>query len=219
MNFASQRSAGPLLAVALGGLLVLGAATDRSDAKLHACADSSSAMIVSGRTWRAVRGSFGATGMPVPRIVFSDRNLREMEVDGNHGGFRQVEIYGIQRRALTGALGCRDQLSARESLIHEFVHVFQAEPWRSGEVRPDEIREEVPEGLAEAEAQWLMLKVFGLPLHAYDEPVWGTYDAYAHQIRHEYPKSLIRRGQFGANWGSDPRRIRWEEPNPAAEAD
>jgi hypothetical protein len=131
---------------------------------------------------------------------------------------RQVEISSPQQRALRGEEGCRRQLAARESLIHEFAHLYQAEPWLSGELRANEIREEVPEGLAEAEAQWLMLKVYGLRLGAYDEPAWGTYDAYATQIRREYPKDMIRRDQFGANWGRDPRAIPWEEPNPVVEA-
>jgi hypothetical protein len=217
MNLASQRSAAVSVALALGGLLTFGAPAEGTAAKVARCGSPTPAMVVFERTWRAVRGSFGAVGMPPPRVLFMRRDRREMEVDGREDGFRQVEIYGVQRRALAGARGCRDRLSARESLIHEFVHVFQAEPWLSGELKPDEIREAVPEGLAEAEAQWLMLKIYGLPLGAYDEAVWGTYDAYARQIRHAFPKSLIRHGQFGANWGHDPRFIPWYEPNPAVE--
>jgi hypothetical protein len=217
MRAALRKPAATVLVVIAGGLLVCVAPPRGASASARPCSNQLPAMVVFERTWRAVRGSFGAAGMPTPRVVFVDRPLREMEVDGTPEGFRRVEIYGIQRRALRGERGCRDRLAAKESLIHEFAHVFQAEPWLGGELRANEIREEIPEGLAEAEAQWLMLKVFGLPLSAYAEPVWGVYDAYARQIRHEYPKSLIRHGQFGVNWGRDPRSIPWHEPNPALE--
>jgi hypothetical protein len=168
------------------------------------------------RTWRRVRGSFGAAGMPAPRLAFVDRRVREMQVSGTPAGYRRVEVFEPEREALAGQRGCREALSARECLIHEFVHVFQAEPYASGEIRPDEVFEEVPEGLAEARAQSLMRKVYGLKLSEYDEGVWETYDAYARQIRKRYPASVIGRGQFGHNWGRDPRLIPWNEPNPAA---
>jgi hypothetical protein len=166
------------------------------------------------RTWRAVRGSFGADGMAAPRLAFVDRPAREMRVRGTGAGYRKVEILSSERLALAGARGCREERSARECLIHEFVHVFQAEPYGSGEIKPDEIFEEVPEGLAEARAQSLMRMVFGLQRGTYDEGEWAVYDGYARQVRERYPPSLIRRGQFGANWGANPRLIPWREPNP-----
>jgi len=138
-----------------------------------------------------------------------------MQVRGTAGGGRRVEVFEVEREALAGERGCREALSARECLIHEFVHVYQAEPYASGEIRPDQVFEEIPEGLAEARAQSLMREVFGLRRSQYDEGIWEVYVAYARQARERYPASLIRRGQFGANWGRDPRQIPWREPNPA----
>jgi hypothetical protein len=166
------------------------------------------------RTWTAVRRYFGAAGMPAPRLAFSPRPWRQMEVGRAAGGGREVEVYGTERAALAGERGCREARSARECLIHELVHVYQAEPYASGEIKPDEIFEEVPEGLAEARAQSLMREVYDLRRGQYDEGVWAVYDAYARQIRRQYPPSLIRRGQFGGNWGRNPRLIPWREPNP-----
>jgi hypothetical protein len=178
------------------------------------CPNAPSAKEAFERTWRAVRSSFGANGMPAPRLAFVGRRAQEMRVSGTAAGYRRVEVFGIERLALAGDRGCREALSARECLIHEFVHVFQAEPYGSGEIRPDQIYEEIPEGLAEARAQSLMVTVFGLRRSAYDEEVWSVYDAYARQIRKQYPASLIRRGQFGGNWGLNPRFVPWKEPNP-----
>jgi hypothetical protein len=155
--------------------------------------------------------------MPPPRLAFVDRRIREMRVIGTAAGYRRVEVFEPERLALAGRRGCREARSARECLIHEFVHVFQAEPYASGEIRPDEIFEEVPEGLAEARAQSLMREVYGLKRSEYDEGVWATYDAYAEQIRKRYPPSVIRRGQFGDNWGRNPRLVPWNEPNPVRE--
>lgn len=205
-----------LLAMLAGALLALSGAP-ASAAGAPSCGPHTPATAVYLRTWKAVRGELGAAGKPAPRVAFVDRRRLEMEVEGTPGGYRRVQVYGVQREALSGERSCRELLAARESLIHEFVHVYQAEPWLGGELRPDDIREEIPEGLAEAEAQWLMQKVYGLPLAAYDEPVWEIYDAYARQIRRELPAHLIRRGQFGANWGRNPRLIPWSEPNPVAE--
>lgn len=214
MSPAAKKSAAPLLALILCGLFVPPASSQARPDQRDRCGGPTSATVVFERTWRAVRSSFGAAGMPPPRIQFVPRRQREMAVQGTSQGFRRVLVFEIQREALAGERGCREQLAARESLIHEFVHVFQAEPWLSGELRENEMREEIPEGLAEAEAQWLMWKVYRVPLSAYDAPVWGTYDAYARQARREYPTSLIRRGQFGANWGRDPCEIFWQETNP-----
>jgi hypothetical protein len=178
------------------------------------CSRAPSAKQAFERTWRAVRSYFGAAGMPAPRLAFVGRPAQEMQVSGTPAGYRRVEVFGIERLALAGARGCHEERSARECLIHEFVHVFQAEPYASGEIRPDQIYEEIPEGLAEARAQSLMMAVFGLPRSAYDEAVWSVYDLYARQIRHKYRPLLIGHGQFGANWGRNPRFIHWEEPNP-----
>lgn len=177
------------------------------------CAGAAPAKVVYERTWRAARGAFGAAGMPAPRLLFVDRRAREMRVSATGQGYRRVEILAVQRLALAGMRGCREALTAKECLVHEFAHVYQAEPWSSGEIRPDQIYEEIPEGLAEAKAQAVMRGVFGLARSAYDQPAWATYDAEARQVRKQYP-GLIRRGQFGANWGRDPRLIPWEEPNP-----
>jgi hypothetical protein len=183
-------------------------------AMISPCPDALSARTAFGRTWRAVRSSFGAAGMPAPRLAFVGRPADEMQVDGTAAGYRKVEIFGGERLALAGNRGCREVLSAQECLIHEFVHVYQTEPYVSGEIRSDQVYEEVPEGLAEARAQSLMRQVFGLRRGAYDEAKWSVYDAYARQIRKQYPPSLIRRGQFGDNWGRNPRLVRWSEPNP-----
>lgn len=166
------------------------------------------------RTWRAVRGHFGAAGMPAPRLRFSARPIREMQVQESRDGGREVVVFAVEREALAGKRGCREARSARQCLIHEFVHVYQAEPYASGEVRPDVVLEAVPEGLAEARAQALMRKVYGLNRSEYDTGVWAVYSEYAHQVRERYRPKLIRRGQFGGNWGSDPRQIPWREPNP-----
>ena len=209
---------GVLLAMLVGAFLATWPVASASAAGAPTCGPHTAATVVYQRTWKAVRGEFGAVGMPAPRVHFSARHRLEMEVERTPDGNRRVQVYGVQREALSGERSCRELLAARESLLHEFAHVYQAEPWLGGELHPDDIREEIPEGLAEAEAQWLMQKVYGLALAAYDEPVWEIYDAYARQIRRELPRRLIRRGQFGANWGRDPRLIPWREPNPVAEA-
>jgi hypothetical protein len=178
------------------------------------CAGAVSAREAFDRTWLAVRRYFGAAGEPAPRLRFSGRPIREMRVEGTAAGDRQLVIFATERRALGGERGCRDALSARECLIHEFVHVYQAEPYASGEIRPDQVFEEVPEGLAEARAQSLMWTVFHQRRNQYDEAIWSVYDVYARQIRKRYQPTIINRGQFGDNWGHNPRRIPWREPNP-----
>jgi hypothetical protein len=178
------------------------------------CLGGASAREVVERTWRAVRGAFGAAGMPAPRLAFVDRRVREMQVRGTAAGYRRVEVFETERLALAGKRGCREARSAREVLIHEFVHVYQAEPYASGEIKPDQVFEEIPEGLAEARAQSLMREVYGLRRGEYDQGIWAVYDTYAHAVRKRYPPSVIRRGQFGANWGRNPRLISWSEPNP-----
>jgi hypothetical protein len=181
------------------------------------CPGPASARAAYLSTWTAVRRYFGAAGMPAPRFAFGERRVREMRVNGTTAGYRRVEVLATEREALAGRRGCRETLSARECLIHEFVHVFQAEPYASGEIRPDQIFEEIPEGLAEARAQSLMREVYGERRGTYDQGIWATYDAYAREIRKRYPPALIRRGQFGDNWGRNPRLIPWREPNPAVE--
>src|SRR5262245_28203014 len=90
------------------------------------CPGAMSAKLAYQRTWVAVRSSFGAGGMPSPRVLFVNKPGREMRVTGNEQGYRQVEILETLRLALAGADSCTAAISARECLIHEFAHVFQA---------------------------------------------------------------------------------------------
>jgi hypothetical protein len=156
--------------------------------------------------WFEMQGQLGVPGFYPPSFRFTGGPYLAMWTRRSLEGTPEVTIARWSRTALSGAYGCPQKREAMASLVHEFAHVYQQTWVREGELRPDNVDEAVPEGLAEAFAQNVMRDVFGFTRKQFD-PTWDVYNAYAREIRRRFPPAFINRGQFGTNWGLDPRMI------------
>lgn len=158
------------------------------------------------KTWRATRVYFGAQAFAAPRFHFVTDHFWEMVVEGGENGYRQITIHGAAREALAGERGCQERREARVSLIHEFAHVYQL-PWvYEGQYADQQFDEAIPEGTAEAFAEWVVRNRFGWTRPDWAAS-WDVYGAYANEARRRYSAQFIHRDQFGDQWGTDPRLV------------
>lgn len=171
-------------------------------------------------TWKAVHHYFAAPLYPPPRLVRDHSHQPGfLAFTGRDNGYRTIHVGdGFWEVMAGGRRRVSDLALARESLIHEFAHIYQDDPVFLGQVAFMPFRhhgwywsasdstfyEGAREGTAEAFALWVARRVYG-PSRAYHRG--GGYSEYVEEMRRDLPASYLRHGQFAEHSGTSARAV------------